>query len=157
MTKKRSHHSYELDDLANRLASRPTPQDIESAQIALRWCARVMDSADRVVREESAILSRARRVRPVVEIRNEWKEAVIDALAAWPGMDFAQAINGAIAFNDTGEFVERLSDAAENGVSIAMDFDTSMRDGLFEDGQLFAVYERADIEALIARLQRCLA
>jgi hypothetical protein len=24
------------------------------------------------------------------EARNEWKEAVIDALAAWPGMDFAQ-------------------------------------------------------------------
>ena len=69
---------------------------------------------------------------------------------------FTQEINGAIAFNDTGEFVDRLADAAENGASIAMDFDTSMRDGLFEDGQLFAVYERADIEAMIARLQRCL-
>ena len=70
---------------------------------------------------------------------------------------YTQAINGAIAFNDTGEFVDRLTDAEENGVSIAMDFDTSMRDGLFEDKQLFAIYERPDIEALIARLQRCLA
>lgn len=72
-------------------------------------------------------------------------------------IDFVtQEIAGAIAFNDSGDFVDKLDDALENGTSLAMDFDFAGRDGMYEKGQLFAVYERSDVEALIARLQRCL-
>jgi hypothetical protein len=72
-------------------------------------------------------------------------------------IDFVtQDLAGAIAFSDSGEFLDKLEDARENGISLPMDFDFAGRDGLFEKDQLFAVYESADVEALIARLQRCL-
>jgi hypothetical protein len=67
-----------------------------------------------------------------------------------------QDIAGAIAFNDSGEYVDKLEAAREQGTSLPMDFDFPGRDGMFDDEQLFAVYERADVEALIERLQRCL-
>jgi hypothetical protein len=38
-----------------------------------------------------------------------------------------------------------------------VDYDCGGRDGLFDQDQLFAVWDRADLEALIARLQRALA
>lgn len=38
----------------------------------------------------------------------------------------------------------------------ALDLTTVSRDGLYDKDQLFAVYEMADVEALIARLQRTL-
>lgn len=68
-----------------------------------------------------------------------------------------QQIADAIDCNDSGEFLDKLDDAERDGTSVLMDFESYGRDGCFEDGQLFAVYERADIEAMIARLQRCLA
>jgi hypothetical protein len=37
-----------------------------------------------------------------------------------------------------------------------MDFEYEGRDGLFEEGQLFAVWEKADVASLIERLRRCL-
>lgn len=38
-----------------------------------------------------------------------------------------------------------------------VDYDCDARDGLFDQEQLFAVWDRADLEALIARLQRALS
>lgn len=53
--------------------------------------------------------------------------------------------------------IDALTAAEELGKSIAMDFDCEGRDGCFEDdSQLFAVWERADVEKLIARLQQTL-
>lgn len=46
---------------------------------------------------------------------------------------------------------------AENGESILMDFDATGRDGCYEAGQLFAVYDKRDIEMLINKLNRCVA
>lgn len=38
-----------------------------------------------------------------------------------------------------------------------VDYDVTSRDGYFDQDQLFAVWDRPDLEALIARLQRALA
>lgn len=69
--------------------------------------------------------------------------------------DFAyQQIADAVAAHDSGEFANKLFDAQASGESVAMDFDCQGRDGLFDDDQLFAVWEPADVAALIARLSR---
>lgn len=67
-----------------------------------------------------------------------------------------QDIAGAIANNGSEDFASKLFDAEINGTSLPMDFDCLGRDGCFDEGQLFAVWEKADVEALIGRLIRCL-
>ena len=44
----------------------------------------------------------------------------------------------------------------QEGAAMVIDYSTDFRDGLFDADQLFAVWERADVEALIARLQETL-
>jgi len=56
----------------------------------------------------------------------------------------------------TVEEVGLLFDAQENKTSLKMDFDCSQRDGCFDEKQLFAVYEKTDLEGLIKRLNDCL-
>lgn len=48
-------------------------------------------------------------------------------------------------------------DALVAGASVPLDFseEGSFRDGLHDQAQLFAVWEQADIDALIARLKEC--
>ena len=53
-------------------------------------------------------------------------------------------------------FFDKLHDALENGTSLDMDFRCSGRDGCFEKDQLFAVWEKKDVEMLISRLQECI-
>lgn len=50
-----------------------------------------------------------------------------------------------------------LESIKKGAPSPPMDFDCAGRDGLFDRDQLFGVLERADLEALIARLQLALA
>jgi hypothetical protein len=50
-----------------------------------------------------------------------------------------------------------LGKPLQEKISLPMDFETGGRDGLFDDDQLFAVYERKDIEGFISALQRSLA
>ena len=53
---------------------------------------------------------------------------------------------------------ETLSDKCtmmEHGESVPVDLECQGRDGLYDADQLFAVWESADIEALISRLQKC--
>ena len=40
----------------------------------------------------------------------------------------------------------------ESGESMPVDFEVTSREGLFEEEQLFAVYEKEDVEKLIKRL-----
>lgn len=65
-------------------------------------------------------------------------------------------ITGAIEHDDSEEFFERCTDMAEQGASVPMEFDTICRDGFFDQDQLFAVFEPADVAALIGRLTRAL-
>jgi hypothetical protein len=53
------------------------------------------------------------------------------------------------------DFSDKLTLAQETGESILMNFDSSGRDGCFDDDQLFAVYDKRDIEMLQDKLKRC--
>lgn len=70
---------------------------------------------------------------------------------------FVQEIETAVDSDHSGDFYDKLDAAQTKGASLAMDFNCESRDGLFEPGQLFAVWEKADVEGLIARLQQCVA
>lgn len=58
--------------------------------------------------------------------------------------------------NDSREWADKLFDSEANGTSVALDFDCYGRDGCFEDKQLFAVYEKEDMQKLVAKLQECI-
>lgn len=68
---------------------------------------------------------------------------------------FYQPINGSFKYKDTDEFLENLA-VAEGGKNIPMDFDCQSKDGIFEYGQLFAVWEDKDVSDLIERLKLCI-
>jgi hypothetical protein len=69
---------------------------------------------------------------------------------------YFQRIASSIRFDNSDEFFSIVADAHISGNSIPMDFDCQDRDGLFEDGQLFAVWEERDVRMLIDRLMRTL-
>ena len=72
------------------------------------------------------------------------------------GCDFRyDQLADALPARDTAHHME-LCYRAEAGESVPLDFERSYRDGLFEDEQLFSVWERADVEALIVQLQQSL-
>ncbi len=54
------------------------------------------------------------------------------------------------------DFADKLFDAQENKTSVKTDFDCVGRDGCFDDEQLFAVYEKEDVERLIDKLNKSL-
>jgi hypothetical protein len=66
---------------------------------------------------------------------------------------FYQQIVDAIDSTGSDDFSRQLFEAEETGKSLKMDFHCEGRDGCFEPGQLFAVWEPDDVLALIARLQ----
>lgn len=70
---------------------------------------------------------------------------------------YYQQIVDAVESESSNEWADKLFDAQENGTSMPMDFDCTTRDGLYEDGQLFAVWEPQDVRGLIHRLHRALA
>lgn len=53
------------------------------------------------------------------------------------------------------DFAKKLLLSEELGESVLMDFDCPGRDGCFDEAQLFAVYDKKDIEMLIDKLNRC--
>jgi hypothetical protein len=61
-----------------------------------------------------------------------------------------------IDFNDTGDLFDKCDAMEKRGASCAVDFDTVQRDGLFDLDQLFAVWDRADVEMLVNRLAESL-
>jgi len=62
-----------------------------------------------------------------------------------------QNIVDAIDCNSSDEFSYKL-ELAENGASIDLDFNCAGRDGCFDDDQLFAVWEKKDVQMLINKL-----
>lgn len=69
--------------------------------------------------------------------------------------DFStQQIADAVRCNNSAEFADILLDAQRTGASFSMDFDYLGRDGMFDDEQLFAIWEPGDVAALIERLNR---
>jgi len=54
------------------------------------------------------------------------------------------------------EFIDVLENARKNGNSFQLDLDCEGRDGLFNEKQLYAVFEKQDITMLIDRLKECI-
>ena len=55
----------------------------------------------------------------------------------------------------SGHFADILLEAEEKGNSFKLDFDCGERDGLYEDDELFAIYEKEDINEFIRKLTFC--
>ena len=69
---------------------------------------------------------------------------------------FSNTFVDSIDCNDTGEFFNLLDKAEkDSNFSIKMDFNSCGRDGLFEENELYAVWEKEDIEKLIELLNTC--
>ena len=64
-------------------------------------------------------------------------------------------IADAIDCDGSESFIDACDGAVQTGASLKMDFDLFGRDGCFNDNQLFAVWEKDDIEALIDKLNMC--
>lgn len=74
------------------------------------------------------------------------------------GRDFIYAeIVSDIDSQDSGDYTEKLHMAEHYGASVPVSFSGYMRDGCFDDDQLFAIYEKTDVEGLITKLQQSLA
>lgn len=59
-----------------------------------------------------------------------------------------------VSGNSSDEIDNTLSDAVEKGTSFSLDLDCVSRDGLYEDKQLFAVFEKEDVVSLITRFEK---
>ena len=59
--------------------------------------------------------------------------------------------------SDSSENFSQTCESMETGKSAEVDFNYTGRDGLFEDEQLYAVYEKEDVEKLIVRLKEALS
>lgn len=59
-----------------------------------------------------------------------------------------------IEWQNDGELFDRLEEMRNTGKSYPLDI-TQGRNGLFEDNELFLVYEKADLTLLINELKRC--
>lgn len=68
-----------------------------------------------------------------------------------------QQIVDSIDCTGSEDFWNKLNSAEHAGFSVDMDFNCCGRNGLFEgEENLYAVFEKKDIEQLIARLELCL-
>lgn len=60
-----------------------------------------------------------------------------------------------LELDDDGlERIDTLFEAIERGTSFKFDYDCLGRDGLLDDKQLFAVFEKEDVVMLIERLKK---
>ncbi len=53
------------------------------------------------------------------------------------------------------EMYKVLEDSRENGASFKLDVEIMGRNAMYDDKQLFAVYEQKDLDDLISALQKC--
>lgn len=65
-----------------------------------------------------------------------------------------QGLHDSVKGNSSTDEEAVLFIAEVTGGSFGLDFYVQYRDGCFDDDQLFAVWERADVDALIERLKQ---
>ncbi len=63
-------------------------------------------------------------------------------------------IVGAVESEDSGDFFDKCMEM-KSGASKKMDFNYTGRDGMFDEDQMYAVYEKEDVVKLIERLKKC--
>jgi hypothetical protein len=59
--------------------------------------------------------------------------------------------------HDSGAWFDAWDAIGRGEPSPPLDYDCTVKDGCYEHAQLFAVFEKPDVEALIARLQKALS
>ena len=65
---------------------------------------------------------------------------------------------GNIYYDSGDDFVDKLDFAKKNKTTLFLDFlENSNRNGCYDNNQLYAVYEKQDIEGLINTLKNCVA
>lgn len=69
---------------------------------------------------------------------------------------FEQQLIGNVDCNDSGEFADVLESAEMSETAFSLDFEVSRRNGLFDQDQLYAIYEREDLTSFIGVLQKAL-
>jgi hypothetical protein len=74
----------------------------------------------------------------------------------WDGDFLSENISHWPDCNSSDDFEDKLQLSQDTGESILLDFDSTGRDGCYDDDQLFAVYDRRDVEMLQDKLSRCL-
>ena len=57
---------------------------------------------------------------------------------------------------NSNNYIAILSDAEDNGTEFKFDLECTARDGLYDEHQLFAVYDKEDIQRLIDKLKSLL-
>ena len=72
------------------------------------------------------------------------------------GNDFYFAIVNSVESSGSEEMLDRLIEMKENGKSFPIELDVTYRDGCFNDDQLYAVWEKEDVQSLITVLQKSL-
>ncbi len=73
------------------------------------------------------------------------------------GSDFyVQQINDAVDCHDSSEFGDILDTSERTGESFALDLECESRDGMFDEEQLFAVWDESDVRNLIERLNKAI-
>jgi hypothetical protein len=72
------------------------------------------------------------------------------------GTDFIKSdLIGEVDSEGSDDFQEKC-ERMEKGESFPADYEITGREGLFDDKQLYAIYEKADVEKLIERLKNTL-
>lgn len=70
-------------------------------------------------------------------------------------IDFCyQSLIGNVKCKNSTDFIEILEDAKNNKTFFSLDFYCPERDGLYDDEQLFVIYEPDDVIELIRRLHK---
>lgn len=94
---------------------------------------------------------------PAKTIYSEYEPCIFDGLFVkgdtWPCDYLEQNIIGNVYCSSSEEFSRILVQSEETGHSFNLDFDCNGRNGLFDDKQLYAIYEKEDLENLIAVLE----
>ena len=71
----------------------------------------------------------------------------------WTNDWLYQDLIGNLACNDSNEYHDYLQEAENTDCSLGLDFNCLERDGLYDEEQMFAVYEKEDIQGLINALK----
>jgi hypothetical protein len=79
----------------------------------------------------------------------------VSDLSEWETDFLYDGVIGKIDVQSSEDFTNKC-ELMEKGESVPMDFEQTSREGLFDDDQLFAIYEKEDVEKLIIRLQKCI-
>lgn len=70
---------------------------------------------------------------------------------------YSQQISDAVDYESVDEFDFILQSSIDNGTEFKMNFNLESRDGMYDAGQMFAIWDADDVKALIARLQKTLS